>query len=229
MLGRGRKIRVDAALLERRVSTALLFDMDDTLVATAAIWRDAEEHLLKSIGAVWTAELSATYKGKNALDVAATIHAALRPTQDLPTCQRIMRDRLIANFHAKAPLAVPGAVDLVRRLRHLGPSAVASGSPLPAIEHALASIGLGSAFNQLISSESVKRGKPSPDVFLAAAEKLGVRPADCVVFEDSLIGAQAAKAAGMRCIVRPSLANAKINDVSDRVVSDWAEVIDLTL
>ena len=201
--------------------------MDDTLVATAAIWRDAEEHLLAALGAAWTPELSASYKGKNALDVAATIHAAIKPARDLATCQRIMRERLIANFHVKPPTAVPGAVELVRRLRHLGPSAVASGSPLPAIEHALATIGLGGAFEQLISSESVKRGKPSPDVFLAAAERLGVTTAECVVFEDSLIGAQAAKAAGMRCIVRPSLPNPRMAEFADRVVTDWAEVVEL--
>jgi len=73
----------------------------------------------------------------------------------------------------------------------------------------------------------VKRGKPAPDVFLAAAEKLGVAARECVVFEDSVIGVQAAVAAGMGCFAVPSGdagAVAEIRALGGRVVGSLEEV-----
>lgn len=78
--------------------------------------------------------------------------------------------------------------------------AVASSSPQENIELCVNSLGLDPYFHLLFSAERVARPKPAPDVFLAAAERMGVRPEDCVVVEDSANGSRAAKAAGMRCI-----------------------------
>lgn len=199
--------------------------MDDTLAHTAPIWRDAEEHLLGKLGASWSPQLAGRYKGMNAFDVAATVHEALDPGLSRDECQRIMRGRLIENFHRLPIEQIPRAADLVRRCAAVGvPLAVASGSPTEAIERTLDVLAIRDAFQLLISSEQVSRGKPKPDVFLAAAEQLGVPPETCVVFEDSLIGAQAARAAGMRCIVRPSVANAQIPEYASQTVQDWGEV-----
>ena len=78
--------------------------------------------------------------------------------------------------------------------------AVASSSPRKAIELCLQSLQIQHFFEVLFSSEQVARPKPAPDVFLAAAEKMGASPEICVVVEDSTNGTLAAKAAGMRCI-----------------------------
>ena len=75
---------------------------------------------------------------------------------------------------------------------------------MEAIELATRRLGMFGHFAVVISSESVKRGKPYPDVFLAAAERLGVDPKECLVIEDSLIGVEAALAAGMRVFAVPS-------------------------
>ena len=205
---------------------AFIFDMDDTLARTAPLWREAEDHLLRELGATWSEKLAAKYKGMNALDVAATIHRELQPALAVAPCQRIMRDRLIAAFERGDIEPIDGATELVRRCAATGrPMAVASGSPMPGITITLGALGIGECFDVTISSESVARGKPHPDVFFAAADKLGVAPEACMVFEDSLIGAQAAKATGMRCAVRPSTSTLELSRVADQIVTRWDDAI----
>ena len=202
---------------------AIIFDMDDLLVRSAPIWQAAEATLLTVLGQPWTAALAARYKGMNAPDVARIIHETHRPELALADCQRILRESLIAGF-AGAIQPMPGAVALVQRLTGRVPMAVASGSPLSVIEHAVQTLGLRPCFARLISSERVSRGKPHPDVFLAAATALNAPPASCLVFEDSLIGVRAAQAAGMRCYCVPSGHHAEIARLATRVFKTLAEV-----
>ena len=204
---------------------ACIFDMDDTLVASAAIWKIAEHELLAALGVPWSVELASHYKGMNALDVAATIHAHLKPQISCVDCQSIMRNALIRTFMADPIRPMQGATELVRRLHGRMPLAIASGSPLSIIEHATEELGIRSCFDVLLSSESVKRGKPQPDIFLAAADQLKTPPADCLVFEDSLIGVQAARAAGMRVVCVPSMNNGDaIQPLADAVFVSLNEV-----
>ena len=81
--------------------------------------------------------------------------------------------------------------------------ALASSAEVRVIDANLTALGLRPLFDAVVSGTQVARGKPAPDVFLAAAERLGVRPAACLVVEDSRNGLLAAKAAGMRCVVVP--------------------------
>lgn len=183
---------------------AYIFDMDDTLVATSPMWRRAEEALLRALGEEWSADLAQRYKGMNALDVASVIHDHVQPALSRLECQQILRNVLIQEFCSGCIRAMHGAVELVRQLHGQAPLAVASGSPLVCIESAMESLGIRQCFDALLTSELVSRGKPHPDIFLVAARKLNVEPSDCVVFEDSLIGTQAGKAAGMQVICVPS-------------------------
>lgn len=201
----------------------VIFDMDDLLIRSAHIWQRSERALLDTIGHAWTPELAIQYKGMNALDVAATIHRLLRPALSLSECQRILRSTLIDGF-ARDVEAMPGAVDLVNRLRGRVPMAVASGSPMEAIRLALALAGIADAFDQVVTSESVPRGKPHPDAFLAAAAALGVAPAGCLVFEDSLIGVTAGVAAGMTVYAVPSGSVDEIRRLATAVHKSLADV-----
>lgn len=98
--------------------------------------------------------------------------------------------------------AFPGAVELVRSCQAAGLRvAVASSADRIKIEANLHKIGLPpSEWNAVVSAEDVVHKKPAPDIFLAAAQKLGIAPSKCVVVEDAINGIQAAKAAGMRCV-----------------------------
>jgi len=111
-------------------------------------------------------------------------------------------DGLAAQYASHLPL-LPGAVDAVRRLAARWPLAVASSSPASLIAVVLDAADLRSAFAAAVSSEEVERGKPAPDVYLAAVARLGVRPDTGAAVEDSANGLRAAAAAGLEVIAIP--------------------------
>lgn len=200
---------------------AFIFDMDDTLIASAPLWHQAEETLLCAIGQPGF-PLSELCKGMKAHDVADTAHRELNPDLAVSECRSIMREQLLSNFETMPLHEIPGATSLVKRIAALqAPVAVASGSPLPAIERVLSHMGIREHITVLLSSESVKRGKPHPDVFLEAARLLSTPPERCLVFEDSLHGMRAAHAARMRCVVRPSLTKATWAEEAWQTVRHW--------
>lgn len=129
--------------------------------------------------------------------------------------------------------AFPGAVDFVHQCRLAGLRlAVASSADLIKIHANLCQIGLPpDAWDAVVSAEDAVYKKPAPDLFLAAARKLALLPAQCVVIEDAVNGVQAAKAAGMRCVavaqsfpaaqlsqadlVRPGIGDLRLADLTD--------------
>jgi beta-phosphoglucomutase family hydrolase len=97
--------------------------------------------------------------------------------------------------------ALPGVETWLRKLRDAEiPCIIASSTHRENITSTLARLGLEEFFPAIVTSEDVKRGKPDPEVFLTAAQRIGVEPANAVVFEDALVGIAAARAAGMRVV-----------------------------
>jgi beta-phosphoglucomutase family hydrolase len=97
--------------------------------------------------------------------------------------------------------ALPGVAIWLQRLRDAGiPCVIGSSTHRENITTTLDVLGLGEFFPQIVTAEDVKRGKPDPEVFLTAAQRIGVEPSNAVVFEDALVGIAAAKAAGMRVV-----------------------------
>ncbi len=106
------------------------------------------------------------------------------------------RKNELAPRHAHRVTSIPGNIELLRTLRAAGfRTAIASGSSRPSILPVMERFGI--EVDAVTSAEDVQRGKPHPDLFLKAAEKLGVAPENCTVIEDSDVGIQAAQAAGM--------------------------------
>lgn len=99
-----------------------------------------------------------------------------------------------------------GAEEMITLLKGNGVKiALASGSSHPVIAHHLEKVGGANYFDVIVGGMDVQNGKPAPDIFLLAAEKLGVTPEDCYVIEDSANGIRAGFAAGMKCIGIPDL------------------------
>ncbi|MDH7571729.1 MAG: HAD family phosphatase [Armatimonadota bacterium] len=120
---------------------------------------------------------------------------------------------------------LPGAVELLHALRRDGfKVALGSSTPRSNVQVILDTIGIRHCFNAVVTGNDVTHGKPHPEVFLKAAERLQLPPARCVVVEDAVVGVDAARAAGMRCLAvttthpREKLAHA------DRVVDCLTEV-----
>ena len=112
---------------------------------------------------------------------------------------------------------LPGAIELIMSLRERGfRVALASSAPIENIQLVTKGLGVDDCFHSIISGKDVTEGKPSPQAFLLAAEKLGVEPKNCIVIEDAVAGVTAAKRAGMYCLAitnthpRASLAEADL-------------------
>lgn len=110
--------------------------------------------------------------------------------------QRLEYERFLPTVQ---PIA--DVVELARRVSQIRPVSVASGGERKVVKRTLELIGLGQTFPVVITAEDVTHGKPAPDMFLLAAERMGVSPADCVVFEDAVLGLEAARRAGMASVL----------------------------
>jgi HAD superfamily hydrolase (TIGR01509 family) len=99
--------------------------------------------------------------------------------------------------------AIPEVLAEIHRMHGKIPFAVVSGSPRDSVVRTLETLNILPLFEVLVCAGEYPRGKPAPDPFLIAAEKLGIAPADCFVFEDADLGIQAATAAGMQSIKIP--------------------------
>jgi len=121
------------------------------------------------------------------------------------------RRELIQNLLDKRP-PLPGIVDRLEEATNQGlPCAVASSSPRSWVEPFLDKLDLKRFFKNTVCLDDVKKPKPDPELFLKAAESLGVKPKEALVFEDSLNGLRAAKTAGMSCVVIPNPVTRHLN------------------
>ena len=93
---------------------------------------------------------------------------------------------------------------IVRQMHGVKPMAIASGGHRESVEATLQALQITNLFDAIICAEDCVRGKPFPDPFLEAARRIGVAPAECVVFEDSPTGIEAARAAGMQFVLVPT-------------------------
>lgn len=121
--------------------------------------------------------------------------------------------------------ALPGAVELIRALDKAEIKlAVASSAPRRNIDFILERLGVRDCFPAIVSGGDVTAGKPDPQVFLQAARRLGVPPADCLVIEDAVAGVAAARRAGMRCLAVTTTNPREKLAAADRVVDSLAEI-----
>jgi len=173
---------------------AAVFDCDGLLIDTAACWRDAFVRALQLQGR----ELS----GPTLQQLGG---ASIRSAADILNvpAPRLRRE-LEAAFERAKLAALPGAALLIERLRPRMPLAVATNGPRNLISRALERVSLRDAFDAIVSAETESRDKPAPDVYETACAKLGVDPSDAIAFEDSAVGAQAARRAGLTVVVVPS-------------------------
>lgn len=190
--------------LPERVFGGYIFDLDGTLVDSMPLhyraWRMAlQEHGAPAHVFRW-AEFTA-HGGMAACDIVADLnmqHGLHMPPHEVAARKRALYAHLVET-EALPPIAE--TVQLAHSLRERGiPYAIGTGSALPGAISTLRSAGLEELFPLIITPDDVEHGKPAPDIFLLAAERMGVAPADCVVFEDAEPGLCAAHAAGMQAV-----------------------------
>jgi beta-phosphoglucomutase family hydrolase len=120
---------------------------------------------------------------------------------------------------------LPGALELLRQLHDRGiRMSIASSTVIENIHLIVGSLGIEKYFEAIITGHDVTEGKPSPQVFLVAAQRLGAEPGNCLVFEDAVAGVKAAKSAGMYCVaITSSHPREKLKE-ADLIVDSLEEV-----
>jgi HAD superfamily hydrolase (TIGR01509 family) len=203
---------------------AVVFDCDGLLLDTESRWVEMQQQYLAAHGASFDPATRRSITGRPATVVVTAI-AELIGKDPLVVGEELLERYRATLGTGEQPL--PGAMETVRAVAARKPVAIASNSPREMLDRKLASAGLYDLVDASIAVEDVIDPKPAPDMYLEGARRLGGAPADCLAFEDSETGAQAARDAGLQLIVVPSVpgqeppAPRTIASLDDPVLAAW--------
>lgn len=179
----------------------VIFDMDGVLIDSGQHHRAAWLALLGEVGAPAAApDFWRLTIGRPAHEAVPLLLGRDLDEDEALELARRKRD-LYRDFARRGPVAVPGVTEFVEALaRARVPRAVATSASRVDAMSALRHLGLTGRFGAVVTADDVVRGKPDPEVYLRAADHLGISPPQCLVFEDAVVGVHAARGAGMRVI-----------------------------
>jgi beta-phosphoglucomutase family hydrolase len=207
---------------------AVIFDMDGVLVDSEPLHFKAWQALVEQTGASYQESDHHEFRGRSGTYVATTVAKRYKIEKSVSEMLKETEHNLFLFLKEHAPIR-PGVKEFLKYLKeHKIPCAVASSSTSTAISHVLDLLDLSGYFQSITCGQDVEHSKPAPDIFLLAAKRLNVQPADCLVIEDSENGVNGAKAAGMTCVAVPCLATMS-HDLSkaDYLINNLSEIFEL--
>lgn len=180
---------------------AYLLDCDGTIVDSMPLHYVAWKTTLAEYNCTYEEDLFYAWGGRPIREIIRL----LNEMQSLSMPVEEVAERKEKLYHTLLPTlkAIPEVIEHIDAQHGNIPMAVVSGSRRNSVVGALEAVGLLDKFDALICAEDYKRGKPEPDCFLLGAERLGVKPEECLVFEDTDLGIEAATAAGMVSVKVP--------------------------
>ena len=207
---------------------AVIFDMDGVIIDSEPTHLKLEIESYKKLGIEVTEDEHHSFVGSTSRFMWEVLKNKFKLNQTLE--ELIENERGIyfkyLNSNECDINLIDGVKELIENLHDNGVKlAIASSSPLNVIEVIANKFQIGKYFEVFVTGDYVKRSKPEPDIFLFAAEKMGVSPENCMVIEDSNNGVRAAKKAGMKCVGINSDAEGR-QDIStaDIVINSFKEV-----
>ena len=186
-------------LLDPCETRAVVFDMDGVLIDSHPAHRAAWEFFLQSLGVqVSEAELAYILEGRTRVEILRHFLGDL-PDKELQEFGR-KKDEIFRDLERGVQLT-PGIVDLLKAIEIMGMHcAVATSASEIRTASTIERFGLGGYFDAIITASDVRLGKPHPEVYRLACERMGVAPEHALAFDDAPAGVLAARAAGLRCI-----------------------------
>lgn len=181
----------------------MVFDLDGVLIDSELVWDRARRELVAETGGRWSDGATEEMLGMSSSEWSQFVHDRLGVALEPGEINDRVVQRVLASYAHELPL-LPGAVAAVRRTAAVWPLGLASSANRRVIDAVLAASALAACFKATVSGEEVAHGKPAPDVYLAATDKLGADPRRSAAVEDSANGLRAAAAAGMAVIAVPN-------------------------
>ncbi len=202
------------------MTNAVLWDLDGVLVDTAAHHFRAWRRLFRELGRDLSEEDFRRTFGLRNDAILQTLVGHLPREETVRLSRR--KEELYRQGIARGLAPMSGVLELLHQLRARAKGlAIVSSTPRENVDVALRSLGLTGFFDTVVAEEDVRQGKPDPEGYLLAAERLGLMSSECVVIEDAPGGVEAAKRAGMKCVglaaERPEGALAKADLVVKRL------------
>lgn len=210
---------------EVKVIKGAIFDMDGLMFDTERVYRCSWITALEKRGLTaqegFLQDIVGT-RGQKILDVISSYYPSIEPQTYYQEVVRMVREETGANLPEKQ-----GIHEILEYFKEKGiPVAVASSSPPELIRRNLVNAGMEELVDFWISGKNVAHGKPEPDIFLASADALGLKPEECYVFEDGINGVLAGLAAGCRTIMVPDVQK-PTQEILDRGVPVYESLVEV--
>ena len=211
---------------------AVIFDMDGLLIDSMPLWKEAIKRAVLGAGSTFSEEMWDASKGGRVDEIIEYWHdVSPWKGRSIASVQKDAVANALDQIAEKGkPMdGVDYILDYVKKKKVS--TALASSSPQKIMDAIVEKLEIGDFFDLVYSAEHVEHGKPHPGVYIKAAEKLMIPSYSCLVFEDSIVGLIAAKAARMKCVAVPSadyksdprmvLADKVIASLTDFGDADW--------
>ncbi len=199
---------------------AVIFDLDGSMVDSMWIWRSIDIEYLGKFGITLPDNLQACIEGMSFSETAAYFKERFDLPDDLETIKADW-NRMAKDKYAHEVPVKEGVKELLAYCKEHGIKAgIATSNSKELVESVVRAHQMESCFGCIMTACEVEKGKPAPDIYLAVAEKLAVKPKNCLVFEDIIPGIQAGKAAGMQvCAVYDKYS--EYQDMEKHMLSDY--------
>jgi HAD superfamily hydrolase (TIGR01509 family) len=191
-----------ALLIPTGTFCAYLFDCDGTIADSMPLHYRAWKQALGEWNCTFDEDLFYSWGGRPTREIIALLNSMQGLNMPIEAVGERKENLYFEMLPQLKP--IPEVVEHVEAQFGRIPMAVVSGGRRAAVERAIGALGLLDRFQTVVGSDEYEQGKPAPDAYLLAAERLGVSPRNCLVFEDTDLGIEAATAAGMASVKVPS-------------------------
>lgn len=194
---------------------AIIFDMDGLLVDSEPVWEKARKGMADEAGKPWTRDDHRSVMGVSTDEWVAYMIQRMELSFTPQEVQDQIVQRMLAMYREQIPY-LPGAIEAIEMAAKNYPIALASGSHPSLIEAVTNDIHLQGKFQVIVSVDEIGAGKPSPDVYLQTARRMGFPAEQCLCLEDSSNGILAGLRAGMKVIAVPDPRFAPVHEILDQ-------------
>lgn len=208
---------------------AVIFDLDGSLVDSMWLWKAVDIEYLGRFGIPLPEDLQSRIEGMSFMETAVYFKEHFPIPDSLEEIMETWNKMAWDKYLHEVPLkrGIPEFLEGCRKRGIL--LGIATSNSRELVENVLGAHGLRDRFGSIMTGSEVMKGKPSPDIYLAAAEQLGIMPERCLVFEDIVPGILAGKNAGMRvCAVEDAYSSAAREEkirLADYYIEDYADLL----